>query len=468
MAYDYDVVVIGAGPGGYVAAIRLGQLGKKTLVVEKQYVGGVCLNVGCIPTKALLHAAHLRVQGEHARKQMGLLLEDQGVDLPKLRRWKDGIVRRLVKGVQTLWKANGVEWIQGTARLQDPHTVEILDAEGQRRRVTAEHLILATGSRPVELRGFEFDGEQVWSSNEAVALPGVPERLLVLGAGAIGLEFAYVYRHLGSRVTVLELMPQVLPGTDAEMARELARALKRQGIEIFTETRATRLEKGSNGVRVQAEVQGELQTFEAEVLLVAVGRRPNTEGLGLEAVGLQPNERGFLPVNRRMQTRVPHIYAIGDLTGPPLLAHKASREGIVAAEAIAGLRTEYDVRAMPSVVYTEPELASVGLSEEAAREQFGEVRVGRFPFLANGRALTYGESTGFAKIIAHPETDEVLGVHILGPEASSLIGEAALALELSATAEDIGLTVHPHPTLTEVLMEAAENVHRRAIHIPNR
>ena len=468
MAYDYDVVVIGAGPGGYVAAIRLGQLGKKTLVVEKQYVGGVCLNVGCIPTKALLHATHLRVQGEHARKQMGLLLEDQGVDLPKLRRWKDGIVRRLVKGVQTLWKANGVEWIQGTARLQDPHTVEILDAEGQRRRVTAEHLILATGSRPVELRGFEFDGEQVWSSNEAVALPGVPERLLVLGAGAIGLEFAYVYRHLGSRVTVLELMPQVLPGTDAEMARELARALKRQGIEIFTETRATRLEKGSDGVRVQAEVQGELQTFEAEVLLVAVGRRPNTEGLGLEAVGLQPNERGFLPVNRRMQTRVPHIYAIGDLTGPPLLAHKASREGIVAAEAIAGLRTEYDVRAMPSVVYTEPELASVGLSEEAAREQFGEVRVGRFPFLANGRALTYGESTGFAKIIAHPETDEVLGVHILGPEASSLIGEAALALELSATAEDIGLTVHPHPTLTEVLMEAAENVHRRAIHIPNR
>ncbi len=468
MAYDYDVVVIGAGPGGYVAAIRLGQLGKKTLVVEKQYVGGVCLNVGCIPTKALLHAAHLRVQGEHARKQMGLLLEDQGVDLPKLRRWKDGIVRRLVKGVQTLWKANGVEWIQGTARLQDPHTVEILDAEGQRRRVTAEHLILATGSRPVELRGFEFDGERVWSSNEAVALPGVPERLLVLGAGAIGLEFAYVYRHLGSRVTVLELMPQVLPGTDAEMARELARALKRQGIEIFTETRATRLEKGSDGVRVQAEVQGELQTFEAEVLLVAVGRRPNTEGLGLEAVGLQPNERGFLPVNRRMQTRVPHIYAIGDLTGPPLLAHKASREGIVAAEAIAGLSTEYDVRAMPSVVYTEPELASVGLSEEAAREQFGEVRVGRFPFLANGRALTYGESTGFAKIIAHPETDEVLGVHILGPEASSLIGEAALALELSATAEDIGLTVHPHPTLTEVLMEAAENVHRRAIHIPNR
>ncbi len=468
MAYDYDVVVIGAGPGGYVAAIRLGQLGKKTLVVEKQYVGGVCLNVGCIPTKALLHAAHLRVQGEHARKQMGLRLEDQGVDLPKLRRWKDGIVRRLVKGVQTLWKANGVEWIQGTARLQDPHTVEIMDAEGQRRRVTAEHLILATGSRPVELRGFEFDGEQVWSSNEAVALPGVPERLLVLGAGAIGLEFAYVYRHLGSRVTVLELMPQVLPGTDAEMARELARALKRQGIEIFTETRATRLEKGSEGVRVQAEVQGELQTFEAEVLLVAVGRRPNTEGLGLEAVGLQPNDRGFLPVNRRMQTRVPHIYAIGDLTGPPLLAHKASREGIVAAEAIAGLRTEYDVRAMPSVVYTEPELASVGLSEEAAREQFGEVRVGRFPFLANGRALTYGESTGFAKIIAHPETDEVLGVHILGPEASSLIGEAALALELSATAEDIGLTVHPHPTLTEVLMEAAENVHRRAIHIPNR
>ncbi len=468
MQYDYEVIVIGAGPGGYVAAIRLGQLGRKTLVIEKQYVGGVCLNVGCIPTKALIHAAHLRTQVAHARKSMGLHLQDQGVDLDTLRRWKNGIVNRLVKGVQTLWKANGVEWVQGTARLVDPHTVEVVLAGGEIQRYTTRFLILATGSRPVNLPGFEFDGKEVWSSNEAVAVPRVPERLLVLGAGAIGLEFAYVYRHLGSEVTVLELMPQILPGTDSEMARELTKALKRQGIQIFTRTRATRLEKGAQGLRVQAEVEGNTRTFEADVLLVAVGRRPNTEGMGLESVGLQPNERGFLPVNAQRQTAVPHIYAIGDLAGPPLLAHKASREGIVAAEAIAGLTTEYDVRAMPSVVYTEPQLASVGLTEEEARQRFGEVRVGRFPFLANGRALTYGESTGFAKVLAHPETDEVLGVHILGPEASSLIGEAALAIEMAATAEDVGLTVHPHPTLSEVLMEAAENVHRRAIHIPNR
>ncbi len=468
MAYDYEVVVIGAGPGGYVAAIRLGQLGKKTLVVEKQYVGGVCLNVGCIPTKALLHAAHLRVQSAHARKQMGLHLEDQGVDLDRLRRWKDGIVNRLVKGVQSLWRANGVEGLQGTARLVDPHTVEVVTPGGEIRTVTAEHLILATGSRPVQLPGFEFDGERVWSSDEAVALPRVPEKLLVLGAGAIGLEFAYVYRHLGSQVQVFELMPQILPGMDAEMARELEKALKRQGIEIFTGARATGLDRGREGLRLTVTLGNRTETFEGEVLLVAVGRRPNSRGLGLEAVGLQPDERGFLPVNRRMQTAVPHIYAIGDLAGPPLLAHKASREGVVAAEAIAGLPTAYDIQAMPSVVYTEPQLASVGLTEEEARQRFGEVRVGRFPFLANGRALTYGESTGFAKILAHPETDEILGVHILGPEASSLIGEATLAIEMSATAEDLGLTVHPHPTLSEVLMEAAENVHRRAIHIPNR
>ncbi len=468
MAYEYDAVVIGAGPGGYVAAIRLGQLGKKTLVVEKQHVGGVCLNVGCIPTKALLHAAHLRAQSAHARKQMGLRLEDQGLDLDRLRRWKSNIVNRLVKGVQTLWKANGVEWIQGTARLVDPHTVEIVTPGGEIRRVSTEHIVLATGSRPVQLRGFEFDGAQVWSSDDAVALPQIPNRLLILGAGAIGLEFAYVYRHLGSQVQVFELMPQILPGTDGEMARELEKALKRQGIEIFTQAKAIALEKTPEGVQLTVELGTGTQRFEGDVLLVAVGRRPNSEGLGLEAVGLQPDARGFLATNRRMQTAVPHIYAIGDLTGPPLLAHKASREGIVAAEVIAGLKTEYDVRAMPTVVYTEPQLASVGLTEEEARERYGEVRIGKFPFLANGRALTYGESTGFAKILAHPETDEILGVHILGPEASSLIGEAALALEMSATAEDVGLTVHPHPTLSEVLMEAAENVHRRAIHIPNR
>lgn len=464
----YDAVVIGAGPGGYVAAIRLGQLGKRTLVVEKQYVGGVCLNVGCIPTKALIHAAHLRAQAAYAHKEMGVRLEDGGVDLDRLRAWKDGIVQRLVRGIQTLWKAYGVEWVQGTGRLLGPHQVEISRGNGEKQVVEAEYVILATGSRPSILPGFEPDGERIWTSDDAVRVPFIPRKLLVLGAGAIGLEFAYVYRHLGSEVEVFELMPQILPGTDAEMARELQKALSRQGIQIHTKARAKEVVRREEGLILRVELGGEVQEVEGEVLLLAVGRKPNSEGIGLEQVGLRPDSRGYLPVNARRQTDVPWIFAIGDLAGPPLLAHKASREGVVAAEAVAGLPTAFEPQAVPLVVYTEPQLASVGLSEEEARSQGLDIAVGRFPILANGRALTYGERIGLAKVIVDRFDDSVVGVHILAPEASSLIGEGALALEMGATAEDIGLTIHPHPTLSEILMEAAENVHKRAIHIVNR
>ncbi len=464
----YDAIVIGAGPGGYVAAIRLGQLGKKTLVVEKQYVGGVCLNVGCIPTKALLHAAHLRAQVEHANKKIGLHLEDHGFDLEKVNQWKTGIVQRLVKGIQSLWKTYGVEWVQGTGTLSSPTTVEVQKADGTKETYEAEAIILATGSRPTVLKGFEPDGDRIWDSNHAVQFPKVPQKLLVLGAGAIGLEFAYVYRHFGSEVEVFELMPQILPGTDTEMARELEKAMKRQGIKIHTGVRATAVDSTETGVVLTYQDGDQEKQVEGEVLLVAIGRRPNSENLNLEKVGIALDDRGYVKVDAQRRTSVSTVFAIGDLASPPLLAHKASREGVVAAEVIAGLPSAFDPRAIPAVVYTEPQLASVGMTEEEAREQGIDIAIGKFPFLASGRALTYGENVGLAKIIVNKETDEVLGIHILGPEASSLIGEAVLAIEMVATAEDIGLTIHPHPTLTEVLMEAAENVHKRAIHIPNK
>ncbi len=462
----FDAVVIGAGPGGYVAAIRLGQLGKRVLVVEKQYVGGVCLNVGCIPTKALLHAAHLSAEVREASR-MGLQVDVRGVDLDRINAWKQGIVDRLVRGIQSLWKAHGVVWEEGTGKVIAPHQVEITRKDGTREVVETRAIVVATGSRPAELPGFEVDGERVWNSDHAVAFPRIPRRLLVLGAGAIGLEFAYVYRHFGAEVEVFELMDQILPGMDGESARELAKALKRQGIRIHTSARAQKVERTAEGVRLHVEVQGTSRVVEGEVLLVAVGRRPNTADIGLDAVGVAMDERGFVKVNRRMETSVPGIYAIGDITPGPMLAHRASREGVVVAEVIAGNPAEMDVRAIPAVVYTEPQFASVGLSEEEARERGIAYRVGKFPWVANGRALTYGVNVGFAKILTD-ENDVVIGVHVVGPEASSLIGEGVLAVEMAATAEDIGLTVHPHPTLSEALMEAAENVHKRAIHILNR
>ncbi len=462
----YDAVVIGAGPGGYVAAIRLGQLGKKVLVVEKQYVGGVCLNVGCIPTKALLHAAHLQREAREASR-MGLQIQTGPVDLERLNAWKQSIVDRLVRGIQTLWKSTGVAWIQGTGRLVKPDQVEITLPDGKKEHVQAGAVVVATGSRPVELPGFEVDGERVWNSDHAVAFPRIPKKLLVLGAGAIGLEFAFVYRHFGAEVEVFELMDQILPGMDTESALELAKALKRQGIRIHTAARAERLERTGSGVRLHVRKKDEVQVVEGDVLLVAVGRRPNTAGIGLEEVGVQLDDRGFVRVNEHMETSVRGVYAIGDIVPGPMLAHRASREGIVAAERIAGLPSAMDARAIPSVVYTEPQLASVGLSEEEARARGIAYRVGKFPWVANGRALTYGVNVGFAKILTD-EQDVVIGVHIVGPEASSLIGEGVLAVEMAATAEDIGLSVHPHPTLSEALMEAAENVHKRAIHIVNR
>ncbi len=461
---EYDLIVIGTGPGGYHAAIRAAQLGLKVLAVEKGKVGGVCLNVGCIPTKALLHAAHVLQTGEKAA-EFGLVLKREALDLHRLGAWRDQVVKKLTGGVEFLFKGNGVELKRGEARLIGPREVAVGD-----ERFRARNVILATGSRPVELPGFPFDEETVVSSTGALRVEaGVPKRLLIIGGGAIGLEFAGIYRALGSAVTVVELMDQILPGADRETVTQLARALKKQGIALKTRTKAQGYEPKEDGLHVAlTDAEGKrTETVVVDRILVAVGRRPNSEGLGLEAAGVRTDERGYVPVDERMQTGVPGVFAIGDLVGAPLLAHKAMKEGVVAAEVIAGRKSAFDQQ-IPSVVYTQPEFASVGLTEEAAKERGLTVRVGRFPYTASGRALTLQEPTGLVKVITEAETGVLLGVHIVGPGASELIPEATLALEMGALGTDLELTVHPHPTLSESLMEAAANLEKAAIHVLNK
>lgn len=460
----YDLIVIGTGPGGYHAAIRAAQLGLKVAAVEAGAVGGVCLNVGCIPTKALLHAAET-LEHAQAAAEFGLRFAEPERDLAKMGGWRDKIVKKLTGGVASLLKGNGVELIRGFARFTGPRALEVGG-----KRLEAKKIIVATGSKPAVLPGFEPDGESVLTSTEMLRVEdGVPDRLLIIGGGVIGLEFASIYARLGANVTVVEYTEQILPGSDPELVKLLARSLKKLGISLKTQTKATGYQKTEEGLRVTLEpaAGGKPETLEADKILLAVGRVPVTEGLNLEAAGVRTDERGFVPTNEHMEASAPGVYAIGDVARPPLLAHKAMKEGLVAAEHAAGHPAAFDQQ-IPSVVYTQPEFASVGMTEAEARKRGIEVRVGRFPFSASGRALTLQQTQGLVKLIADAENDLLLGAHILGPGASDLVAEATLALEMAATASDLALTVHPHPTLAENLMEAAENLHGRAIHILNR
>ena len=460
----YDLIVIGTGPGGYHAAIRAAQLGLKVAAVEAGAVGGVCLNVGCIPTKALLHAAETL---EHAKKaaEFGLAFAEPERDLAKMGKWRDKIVKKLTGGVAGLLKSNGVELVKGFAKFTGPRELEV---DG--KKLEAQKIIIATGSKPAVLPGFDPDGEHVLTSTEMLQVErGVPEKLLVVGGGVIGLEFASIYARLGAEVTVVEYTDQILPGSDPELVKLLARSLQKQGIAIKTATKAAGYEKTKSGLRVTVEpvAGGEPETLDADKILLAVGRVPVTEGLNLEAAGVRTDERGFVPTNEHMETNVPGVYAIGDVARPPLLAHKAMKEGLVAAEHAAGRPAAFDQQ-VPSVVYTQPEFASVGMTEAEAKERGIEARVGRFPLSASGRAMTLQRTEGLVKVVADAANDLLLGVHVLGPGASDLIAEATLALEMAATATDLALTVHPHPSLSENLMEAAENLHGKAIHILNK
>jgi dihydrolipoamide dehydrogenase len=464
---QYDAVVIGAGPGGYVCAIRLAQLGKKTLCVERDRIGGTCLNYGCIPSKALISAAGLYHRIDHA-EVMGISVGEKAIDFGATQTWKSTVVEKLTGGVAQLLRQNGADVLIGTATFKDANALEVATDDGV-ETISFTDAIIATGSRPFFLKGFEPDGEIVVGSRLALDFEQIPDSLLVIGGGYIGLELGIAYAKLGAVVTVVEMMDTLLPGSPRELSRMVARRCKQLGIEIHLNTPARELKKkGKKAILTAAGPKEEELTFEADRVLVTIGRKPNSEGLNLEAAGVETAERGFIPVDGQRRTNVPNIFAIGDVAGEPMLAHKASKEAIVAAEAIAGQSVSYDHRAVPAVIFTDPEISYVGLSEEEAAEQGLETMVGRFPFAASGRALAMDEAEGFVKVIGDAKSRALLGVLIVGPEASDLINEACVALEMGATVEDIGFTMHPHPTLGETVMEAAEAALGRAIHQLNK
>jgi dihydrolipoamide dehydrogenase len=471
VANTVDAIVIGAGPGGYHAAIRLGQLGKSVVCFDRDEVGGVCLNWGCIPTKALLHVGEVARHIREADK-LGLKVAAPEVDREGVAKFAETVVKANVGGVNQLFKSNGVSFAYGEASFTGPKSVALKKRDGSTETYEAKDaIVIATGSAPIDVKAWSRDGDTIINSDDAVRLPKIPKTLLVIGGGVIGLEFATVYTRMGAKVLVVEMMPQILTGTDLEISKTMARILKKQGVEIALNTKVVSIEK--TGAGVKAVLNGEYtnskdETREFEVALVAVGRRPVTDNLNLAAAGLTTDERGFIPVDVQRRTAVSTIFAIGDVTGAPLLAHKAMKEGVVAAEAIAGdAASAYDPVAVPNCVYTDPEVATVGLSEEEAKAAGYELRIGKFPLIASGRARTMNESDGLIKLVGDAKTDELLGMHIIAPQAESLIGEGVIALEMGATLEDIGLSIHPHPTLTESIMDAAEAAHGKAIHIVN-
>jgi dihydrolipoamide dehydrogenase len=460
---EFDLIVIGSGPGGYVAAIRAAQLGLRTAVVEKDpKFGGTCLLRGCIPTKALLHTASILDEIREA-KDLGIVVAEPTLDIVKAQERKQKVVDSNAKGVEFLFKKNKITGIRGRGRLAGPHDVEVEGPDGK-KTYGARFVMIATGSVPRDVPIAPVDGEKILNSDHILELKKVPASLAVLGAGAVGTEFASIYHSFGSKVTLIEMLPRVLPIEDEEVSAELEKALRKRGIEVMTGTKAASVEKTDGGVRLKLE-GGKKDTVEAEMLLVAIGRKPVTEDLGLEALGVEL-ERGYIKVNPNMQTAVPHIYAIGDVLNTPWLAHVASAEGILAAEHMAGQKVRpinYD--RVPSCTYCEPEVASVGLTEAKAKERGYDVQVGKFPLTALGKAKVIGKTGGFVKVVRDKKYDEILGVHIIGAHATDLIAEACVALQMEGTDEELFRTMHAHPTMSEAVMEAAHAAHGQAIHI---
>ena len=465
----FDLIVIGAGPGGYVAAIRAAQLGLKVAVAERsERLGGVCLNEGCIPSKALLDSSELFALARDRFALHGIGIDPPKLDLARMMARKDDVVKKLTDGVAFLFKKNGITRFQGSARLGgksgDDHRVEVRVGNGEPQILTAKRVLLATGSRAVEVPAFPFDGETVVSARDALSFSSVPEHLLVVGGGYIGLELGSVWLRLGSKVTVVEMLPKILPNTDRQVADALMRSLKKQGMSFLLETEVTSLEKrdGKAHVRIKSGDKGE--EIVCDRVLFAVGRRPLSADLGLEAAGIAPDGAGRIPVNDDFATAAPGIYAIGDLVHGPMLAHKAMTEGEVFAERLLGQASVVDYEFVPGIIYTWPEAASVGKSEEQLQAENIPYAAGRFNFLANGRARCMDETEGFVKVLAHKETGRVLGVHIIGPRASDMIAEAVTVMTYGGSAQDIAMTFHAHPTLSEAMKEAALDVEKRAIH----
>jgi dihydrolipoamide dehydrogenase len=467
----YDLIIIGAGPGGYVAAVRAAQLGMKVACIEKEpRLGGVCLNVGCIPSKALLDSSEYYQLATRHLTEHGIRLGQVKLDLPALMSRKDQVVQELTANVRKLLEGNQVDIIRGTARLTGPDQVTVAANEseagaGGEMLLEAQAILLATGSESVALPAMPFDGERVVSSTEALAFPAVPEHLAIIGAGYIGLELGSIWQRLGAQVTIIEMLPRIAATLDGQMARGLERILTKQGIAFRLQTRVTQTQISPDAAELTLETSGQTDTIRCDHVLVAVGRRPLTRGLGLEELGVALHPRsGQVLVDAEYRTNIPTIQAIGDLVAGPMLAHKASAEGIAAVECLAGLPGEVNYDAIPAVVYTSPEAAAVGLTEEQVRERGIDYCVGTYPFTGSGRARCMGQTDGFAKLIAHRQSDRLLGAHILGPRAADMIAECVLALEFGASSEDIARTMHGHPTFAEALMEAAMAVRRCSIY----
>lgn len=464
---NFDVVVIGAGPGGYVAAIRSAQLGFKTAVIEREALGGVCLNVGCIPSKAMITATHLLHKAQHNFKDMGLMIKGGiDVDMKQLVKWKQSVCDKMSGGVGQLCKGYGVTVLKGEAEFKSSKEVSLKSSSGT-DVIQAKYFIVATGSRPIEIPGFKFDEKDICSSTGALAFDEIPKRVAVIGGGYIGLEISSYLRKLGTEVTVIEAMPSLLAGVvDPDCAQVVVRKLDKAGVKIMYGAKAKSQKKAKDGYEVTVEVNGKDEVVKCDKILVTVGRRPNGDQANLKAAGIAIDERGFIKVDAQRRTNVPNIFAIGDIAGQPMLAHKASHEGVLVAEVISGANRVYDAKTVPAVVFTDPEIASAGMTEaEAKAKGFNDLIIGKFPFGANGRAVSMMETDGFVKMIADKKTHVLLGVHIVGPEASNLISEAVLAIEMGARIEDLALSIHPHPTLGETIMECAEATLGHAIHI---
>ena len=467
--YKVDTLIIGAGIGGYISAIRLGQLGIKALVVEKEKtLGGVCLNWGCIPSKSLINAAKAFEKTTTTNVKMGIHVENVSIDWNKTQEWKKTVVDSLTNGVAQLLKGNGADHLFGTATFTSKTTADVLGSDGQNHKVTFKNSIIATGSSPVQIPGFEFDHKLILDSTDLIELKTIPKSLILIGGGVIGLELGTVYAKLGTKVTVVEMMDQLLPGTSKDVATLVERKIKRHKADIFLNAKAKSWKKSGKEVELTFEFEGKDQTVSAEMIAVVVGRKPNVKGFGAEKIGVELTDRGFIKTNDNLQTSVSNIYAVGDVVGQPMLAHKAAKEAEIAAENIKGHSYSVkDIKVIPGVIFTDPEVGIAGITEDDAKKLGRKIKLGKFPFAALGRAKSTGDIEGFIKIVADEKSERILGVEIVGPSASDLISEAALMIEMGASLDDVHLTIHPHPTLGEGMMEAAKAAKGEAIHILN-
>jgi dihydrolipoamide dehydrogenase len=464
MPNTFDLIVIGAGPGGYVAAIRAAQLGMNVAVVERQYLGGTCLNVGCIPSKAMLDSTHRLSDARHHLSRRGIKIDGVSVDLPAMMKFKSDVVQKMTDGVGFLFRKNKITHVVGTARIASPGNVEVTGADSKKTTYTTGKILIATGSAPIQIKGLPFDGRFVLSSTEALAIGTIPKKLIVVGGGYIGVELGSVWARLGSDVRVIEFLDRILPPSDTEMALALQKLLQKQGLKFQFNTTAESVDTTSGSVKLKWKSGDQAGVEEADAVLVAVGRRPVTDGLGLAEAGVAMDGRGYVTVNEEYATNMPGIYAIGDVIGGLMLAHKAEEEGVAAVERMNGHAGHVNYGACPSVVYTHPELAAVGLTEQQAAAK-GPIKIGKFPLSANGRARGMDEPDGMVKIIGDAKTDRLLGVHILSAHASDMIAEATIAMEFAASVEDLARAFHAHPTLPEAIKEAALAADKHAIHI---